>query len=72
MLLWSLIIFADATALFTSMFGVGTGPINLDDVRCVGNEDNLVDCPYDANTADCVHFEDAGVRCRRKSKQRRF
>lgn len=48
------------------MFGAGLGPIHLDDVFCVGFEDRLIDCPYDSNTADCLHFEDAGVRCRRK------
>ena len=56
----------DVTALRLSPFGGGTGPIHLDDVRCVGFEDALVNCTYDPNTADCLHFEDAGVRCRRK------
>ncbi len=56
----------DATALTLSPFGEGTGPIHLDDVRCNGFEDALVNCTYDSNTADCLHFEDAGVRCQRK------
>ena len=45
------------------MFGQGSGPIVLDDVRCAGTEERLVDCPYDQNTADCSHSEDSSVRC---------
>lgn len=56
----------DVTATRVAIFGAGTGPILLDDVRCSGFEDFLVNCSYDSNTADCLHFEDAGVRCRRK------
>ena len=37
--------------------------IVLDDVRCTGTEDRLVDCSYDSSTGDCTHSEDAGVRC---------
>ena len=53
----------DATPLARAFFGQGTGPIVLDDVRCAGTEDRLVDCPYDPSTVDCVHSEDASVRC---------
>jgi len=53
----------DATALPRAMFGQGSGPIVLDDVRCAGTEERLVDCPYDENTADCSHSEDSSVRC---------
>ena len=60
--------YLDATALRVATFGAGTGPIHLDDVFCVGFEDALVNCTYDSNTADCLHFEDAGVRCRRKQR----
>ena len=45
------------------MFGQGSGPIVLDDVRCTGTEERLVDCPYDQNTADCSHSQDSSVRC---------
>ena len=44
-------------------FGQGTGPILLDNVRCNGTEDRLVDCIHFPSTVDCVHSEDASVRC---------
>ena len=43
-------------------FGVGSGPILLDDVQCAGDELALVNCTYNPNH-NCLHFEDAGVVC---------
>ena len=57
--------FTDVSARLFAAFGQGTGPIHLDDLQCVGNEDALINCTYDSNTADCSHFEDAGVVCQR-------
>lgn len=37
--------------------------IFMDNVACTGTESRLIDCPFDSHTADCVHAEDAGVRC---------
>ena len=53
----------DATAVGLARYGQGAGPIVLDDVRCTGSEPNILNCPYDVNTADCTHAEDAGVQC---------
>ena len=55
--------FADATAHSNAHFGAGTGTIFLDNVACTGEEDMLISCRYDSNTADCFHSEDAGVTC---------
>ena len=44
-------------------FGQAQLPILLDDVSCTGSESRLVDCPYDSNTGDCSHSQDAGTRC---------
>ena len=45
-------------------FGQGLDPIWLDTVNCVGTESRLADCPANAiGDHDCVHGEDAGVRC---------
>ena len=52
-----------AQAYSLATFGVGTGPIVLDNVNCRGNETTLVSCPHDPDTSDCFHFEDAGVSC---------
>ena len=53
-----------AQALSSAFFGEGTGLIVLHDVRCVGTEDRLADCPQSGlGNALCVHSEDAGVRC---------
>ena len=51
-----------AVALTNAFFGVGTGPINVDNTACFGNEATLADCDYNPNH-NCIHFEDAGVRC---------
>ena len=42
--------------------GPGTGPINMDDVECTGNEEFLTNCNFSTNH-DCFHYEDAGVTC---------
>lgn len=52
-----------ATYKTFSHFGQGTGDILLDDVQCNGTESQLLDCPYDPSTSDCLHLEDAGVIC---------
>ena len=58
-----------ASALLSAYFSRGSGPILMDDVRCTGSEDRLIDCRYDSNTDDCFHYEDASVRCLPKSKE---
>ena len=45
--------------------GFGSGdsrPIILDDVRCGGSEENILNCSYDS-ISNCDHSEDAGVIC---------
>lgn len=52
-----------AVAYSNAYYGQGTGPIVLDNLDCNGSEGRLLDCPYDPDTSDCSHFEDAGVMC---------
>ena len=53
-----------------AFFGVGSGPIHLDDLDCVGDEATLSECSatdyfysYLDACHDCDHWEDAGVVC---------
>ncbi|XP_030833788.1 deleted in malignant brain tumors 1 protein isoform X3 [Strongylocentrotus purpuratus] len=51
-------------AVGSAEFGQGSGRIWLDDVFCLGDEENLAECehqPFGQN--NCGHSEDAGVTC---------
>ncbi|XP_046860898.1 deleted in malignant brain tumors 1 protein-like [Xenia sp. Carnegie-2017] len=42
----------------------GSGRIWLDEVRCVGNENNILNCSHSGwGSQNCTHDEDAGVEC---------
>lgn len=43
-------------------FGQGSGPIQLGDVECTGNETSITNCSS-TTVVNCMHSEDAGVRC---------
>ena len=46
----------------STAFGVGTGPIFLDNLACNSDDSNLLECPH--NTLhQCQHSDEAGVQC---------
>ena len=48
----------------SEVFGVGQGPILLDELQCIGNERSLLSCTHSGvNTHDCTHAKDAGIIC---------
>ena len=44
-------------------FGEGTGQSLLSDLRCTGNEANLLQCPHFGIGNGCPHSYDVGVVC---------
>ena len=53
-----------ATALSNARFGQGEGPIHLDNVKCTGEEESLLDCRHrGVGIHSCGHYEDASVIC---------
>lgn len=59
-----IIVIAEASPLTGSQVPSGTGRIWLDNVRCRGTENRLIDCPANVlGVHNCNHNEDAGVAC---------
>ena len=58
---------SDALQLGSAFYGPGIGSVLLDEVRCIGTERRLIDCPH-ASTVSCYygHSQDVGVRCQSK------
>ena len=52
------------TPYYNAYFGVGTGPIYLDDVACNSSDSQLLECSSRPILAhNCDHSADAGVGC---------
>ncbi|XP_013873478.1 lysyl oxidase homolog 3B [Austrofundulus limnaeus] len=51
-------------ALNGARMGQGIGPIHMNEVKCLGQEKSIWNCPFKNITSeDCQHVEDAAVRC---------
>lgn len=44
-------------------YGVGSGPIHVDQVNCSGIEQRLTDCSHSMLVSSCSHTQDVGVAC---------
>ncbi|XP_066263213.1 uncharacterized protein [Branchiostoma lanceolatum] len=44
-------------------FDPGSGPIWLGDLRCIGNESTILECPHESADNDCDHGDDVEVVC---------
>ncbi|XP_076741511.1 scavenger receptor cysteine-rich domain-containing protein DMBT1 [Maylandia zebra] len=52
------------SALQNAAFGLGSGPIWLDDVACFGNESSITDCRHNGfGVHNCRHYDDASIIC---------
>ena len=59
-----LIMYVGAAGSYYWVLHNGVGQIWLDNVQCRGTETNLFSCTHSpVGTHNCVHSEDAGVRC---------
>uniref|UniRef100_A0A8D3A5U1 Lysyl oxidase homolog n=1 Tax=Scophthalmus maximus TaxID=52904 RepID=A0A8D3A5U1_SCOMX len=51
-------------AITGARMGQGMGPIYMNEVKCLGQEKSIWNCPFKNITSeDCKHAEDAAVRC---------
>ncbi|XP_033498270.1 lysyl oxidase homolog 3B isoform X1 [Epinephelus lanceolatus] len=51
-------------ALTGARMGQGMGPIYMNEVKCLGHEKSIWNCPFKNITSeDCQHMEDAAIRC---------
>ena len=53
------------TTATSSLYGQGSGPVLLSDIRCTGMETNLLECGHMAISPEvhCTHDHDVGVKC---------
>ena len=59
-----LLCYVGGSAYHNAYFGVGSGPIFMDDVQCTSSSSQLLECPSRPILShNCLHSDDAGVGC---------
>ena len=46
-----------------SAYASASGQVLMTKLMCNGDEENLVNCPFQADTTGLSHAQDAGVKC---------
>ena len=60
---------ADVVPHLEPVFGEGTGPFQLSETICTGNEQRLLGCVYNSDVSFCTHaLSESGVTCYNASK----
>ena len=57
------LLYAVGTPARGSSYASASGQVLMTKVMCTGSEDNLGDCPFQADTTGLSHAQDAGVKC---------
>ena len=52
-----------AESLAGGTFGSGDGKIVFQNLRCSGDEADILECFHNSNIGTCTHEDDAAVRC---------
>lgn len=61
---WCSVVHDDSSLVYLPHLCAGMGPIYMNEVKCVGHERSIWNCPFKNITEeDCQHTEDASVRC---------
>ena len=56
--------FRSGVPKYYAEYGIGVGPIWLDEMACTGSESSFFDCDHmQWGQHDCSHSEDAAVEC---------
>lgn len=54
---------AVGTPVNGNSYATASGQILMTKLACTGNENRLVECPFQADTSAYTHSSDAGVKC---------
>ena len=50
-------------AVHNGYYGQGVGPVHMDEVYCIGDEDSILECSHTTATRFTDHSDDVGLQC---------